>query len=281
MIYFILILILLYYYILLNNKESFHNINNKESFRNINNKSIIISEPGTYKLLPLTEYYFNLSKNNDYIKFQSRKLITLELPSNPKKGDYIKLYDSDTRYSWGNLSYKILVTGGAYPIIGDIKDNNLFLFRQGMISIIWDEDSKSWNTIGKKGIVTDSWSGWYTLKYKGGLFSTDNSASTYVSYMRIDATQNPILITFYGGSSSYPKNIVIKAITAIENKDPNKNELYYPNYPDNMFTSIDLGSRLFKKYKNGVVFDYERGGGWIKQTSFLLNQIPPNLENLS
>ena len=264
---------LLYYYIILNN--------NKESFRNTNNKSFTISTPGTYELLPFTEYYFNLPKNNDYIKFQSRKLITLELPSNPKKGDHIKLYDSNNRYSWGNLSYKIILTGGSYPITGDLKNNNLFSYRQGIIEIIWDDNSKSWNTIGKKGLITDSWSGWYTLKYKGGLFSSENSSSTYVSYMRIDATQNPILITFYGGSSSYPKNIVIKAITAIENEDPNKNELYYPGYPDNMFSSIELGSRLFKKDKNGIIFDYERGGGWIKQPSISLHQNPTNLENLS
>ena len=77
--------------------------------------------------------------------------------------------------------------------------------------MIWNKINNSWESNGYKGSIQNSWNGWYKLDYKGFIpvgLEGSTQTSMYPSYMRIDATQSPVLVTWYGGTEDYPINLI-------------------------------------------------------------------------
>ena len=227
------------------------------------NNSFIITKQGDYTLKSNTVYTFDLIHDNSFIITNKSLHIELHLPEDPKNGDIITFIDSPNKFGLGNLAYTVKISDG--NIIGDYISGTLFKFRGGSLTLIWNDDKQLWISNGRRGEINDKWSGWYKKVFKGNVSS---------SYMRIDATQNPVLITFYNGSPNYPHNMIINTMTMIENEQ--NNELFKSNYPDNLSNILYKQQNILKMEKNGVIMDYYNGGGWKKINNAIFD-IPYNL----
>ena len=242
----------------------------------------MIRDGGEYNLDANTSYYFDMTHDNSYMAAgKPRKEVSLRLEEDPKDGDTILLIDKHDRFGWGNLSYDFRIVTGDNPIRGDDTPLNLFLYRGGYIILIWNKKENVWEVNGQKGDIQNKWNGWYKLEYKGMVgFSGDIAVTTlYPSYMRIDATQNPVLVTIYGGTKLYPINLIIKA--DVGNLIDDKDIIEFPEYKSlykYVMKAIDL---KLKMLKNGIILDYQYGGGWKKDESIPLDQIPIDLHELN
>ncbi len=242
-----------------------YSINNKTP---LTSNSYVITKTGDYYLKSNTIYTFDLPHDESFVITNRSLPITLYLPENPKNGDVITIIDSPDRYGLGNLTYKIKIVSSnenVTKISGDYIKDTLFKFRGGFLILIWNEDKKLWISNGKRGEIHDKWSGWYKKVFKGNVLS---------SYMRIDGTQNPILITYYGGSPNYPYNIIVNTVTMIENEK--NNSLFKSNYPNNLSNILYKQQNVLKMEKNGIIMDYLYGSGW-KKINNLIFDIPENL----
>jgi hypothetical protein len=243
--------------------------------------SRIIHEPGNYNLESNRVYMFQFAKDDTPIYApNASQQIMLTLPEIPVKGDIIELVDQSNRYGWGNVLYTFTLSS-KYPIVGDLKDRSLFFYRGGRVLITWDSGMNEWKSQGFLQRAEDKWSGWYRLSYKGAgiaLGFGQREATSVASYMRIDATQNPILITFYGGTPNYPINMVMGGEVVLW--DDKSDQLTYPLYPKYLSAPMSQLSALFKMYKDGTVFDYMNGGGWIRDNRIELNEIPLDMKEI-
>ena len=246
---------------------------------------MVIRTAGNYTLEANTTYYFDLEKNNSYLwDNRSRELLTLYFPTKIKDGETIVLIDKNDRFGWGNLSYDIRFVVGDTMIVGDLSDQNLFRFRGGYVILIWNEKEDRWESNGEKGTIENDWNGWYRLVYKGmteaGL-TTEGYISTTIfpSYLRIDATQNPVLITTYGGTEMYPINLIIKS--EIGSLDEKENTITFPVYPFNLNLTMKVRFPVMVRQKNGIVMDYKNGGGWMRDESLSLSDNPSDLHELN
>jgi hypothetical protein len=238
----------------------------------------IIQKEGSYDMTSGNIYLFRLPKNDEYIKTETSTPLTLRLPKDPKEGDVIKLVDQSDRYGWGNLLYKTQVNPSLNRIVGDCIDGDLFPYRGGWAIFVWNSTDKAWTCNAERGSPNDSWSGWYTLSFKGAGIAKGfgkRSPTSICSYMRIDATQNPIYITFYGGSPSYPLNIIVGGQTVIW--DDESNRLTFPTYPYFLQNTMNQAGTYFLKIKDGTVFDLTNGGGWSKYNNIGLFELPKNM----
>jgi hypothetical protein len=241
----------------------------------------IIKDPGTYELKAEQRYRFDLSKDDSFIIHTQFIPLTLYLPEDAKDGDVIFLQDQPNRYGWGNLLYNPLVICRRGKIVGDLATGDLFKYRQGDVEFLWNESRQEWSSKGQKGTIDDPWSGWYKLVVKGAgvAFSTEKYADTsIVSYLRVDATQNPILLTFYGGTPSYPQNIIMSAITVLW--DDLSDKLTFPEYDKYLTSTMNQVSTYFKRTKDGILLSYINGGGWKKDERYDLWDRPVDLEDI-
>ena len=251
------ILISVYYIYVINTKST-----------TSNSSSYVINDTGNYYLKSNTIYTFDLPHDESFIITNKSLPISLYLPENPKNGDVITIIDSPDRFGLGNLAYKIKIISNNINninISGDYVSDTLFKFRGGFLTLIWNDDEQLWISNGKRGEIHDKWSGWYTKVFKG-----HNSSS----YMRIDGTQNPILITYYGGSPNYPYNLIVDTVTMIENES--NNSLFKSNYPNDLNNILYKQQNVLKIEKNGIIMDYLYGGGWKKINNEIFD-IPYNL----
>jgi hypothetical protein len=267
---------------LLKKTEPFNN-NVNIDISKVNKKQRMIQTSGSYTLEPNTNYYFNMNKNNSYLNNnRAREIVDLYFPESAKDGDMIVLIDKSDRFGWGNISYDFNTVLGNSDIRGDLSDKNLFRYRGGYVILIWNNKDKIWESNGYKGNIQNSWNGWYNLIYKGFRLSfVDNSIQTsvYPSYMRIDATQNPVLITYYGGTKSYPINLVLNA--EIGDLSEDETELTMPIYPSKLDSLMNMSIPLLKRLKDGTIIDFNNGGGWLKDDRLTLNEIPNDLHDLN
>ena len=238
----------------------------------------IIRNGERYELEPNTTYYFDLKKDTSYLlPGRPRDEISLEFPESPKDGDIIILMDKNDRFGWGNHSYDFKFVLKDRMIRGDLSSKNLFPYRGGYVIFVWNEQENSWESNGYKGEIQNVWSGWYRLVYKG--FSAKSQTSMYPSYMRIDASQSPILVTYYGGTDMYPINVVLSSEIGELSED--ENELIFPTYPNKMDAIMSLKVPILRRLKNGVVIDFDKGGGWKKDERLRLNENPSDLHDLN
>ncbi len=247
----------------------------------INTSKVIIQQAGSYNLNPNTTYYFNMVIDNSYLlPGNPRTIVSIELPTDVSNGDAIVLIDRHDRYGWGNLSYDYKIEGG--NIRGELSSKNLFMYRGGYMILIWNSQDEVWESNGQKGIIKNDWNGWYELTYKGVSLKTSQETSlntVYPSYMRIDATQNPVLVTYYGGTKMHPMNIVIKADIGLLNETLNQLEI--PVYPSRLTSVMDISVPVLHRLKNGIILDMDKGGGWKKNDRVSLNEKPQDLNDLN
>jgi hypothetical protein len=242
----------------------------------------VIQKPGEYDLKSNYSYVFDLPIDDRYIITESSIPLTLRLPEDPKNGDVIELIDQPDRYGWGNLVYKTDLNPRLNSIQGHCEDGDLFPYRGGRVILTWSERDNFWKCKGERGVPNDPWSGWYTLSFKGagiGQGFGQRAATSLSSYMRIDGTQNPLLLTFYGGSPSYPLNIIIGGKSAIW--DNKSNRLTYPDFPHYLQSTMNQSVPVFEQQKDGIIFDYMNGGGWLKDDKLKIWDIPSNLQNIN
>jgi hypothetical protein len=246
-------------------------------------KQSVIRTNGRHRLDSNTTYYFDLKNDTSYLlEGKPRDSITLEFPESPKDGDIVILIDKNDRFGWGNQSYDFKFVLGEHIIRGDLESDNLFPYRGGYVIFIWNEKENSWDSNGYKGDIQNKWSGWYRLVYKGFIASSVEGAvqtSIYPSYMRIDATQSPILVTYYGGTDIYPINLVLNADIGELNED--ETQLIFPTYPSRMNSVINMSVPMLRRLKNGIIIDFDKGGGWKKDERLRLNENPIDLHDLN
>ncbi len=242
----------------------------------------VIKGPGEYELNSNYIYVFDLPINDNYIITETSIPLTLRLPENPRDGDIIQLIDQSDRYGWGNLVYKTDINPRLHSIRGDCEDGDLFPYRGGRVILVWNEKEQVWKSKGERGIPQDPWIGWYRLSFKGagiGQGFGQRAATSISSYMRIDGTQNPIFLTFYGGSPSFPLNVITGGKSAIW--DNQSNRLSYPEFPDYLQATMNQSVPIFEKQKDGTIFDYMNGGGWTKDNKIKLWDLPSDLQDLN
>ena len=246
-------------------------------------KSSVIRSSGNFDLIPNTTYYFDMPEDMSYLMYgKARDRVSLYLPKQVQDGDTIILIDKSNRYGWGNLSYDYRFVLEDKKIRGTLSDLNLFSYRGGHVIFVWNEKDYVWESNGYKGNIENVWNGWYTLEYKGFLpsFLPGSIPTTmYPSYMRIDATQNPILVTYYGGTRMYPVNLVFKASVGELKED--QNEIIFPVYPLNLSHAINMTIPKLKRLKNGIILDLDKGGGWKKKVNISINTIPSDFHELN
>jgi hypothetical protein len=245
--------------------------------------SSVIRSSGNFNLMPNTTYYFDMPEDMSYLMSgKPRDKVSLYLPKKVQDGDTIILIDKSNRFGWGNLSYDYRIILEDNKIRGTLSDLNLFPYRGGHVIFVWNEKDYVWESNGYKGNIENVWNGWYTLEYKGFLPSFTpgtNPTMMYPSYMRIDATQNPILITYYGGTEMYPVNLVFKASVGELKED--QNEIIFPVYPLNLSYAINMTVPKLKRLKNGIILDLDKGGGWKKKLNISINTIPSDFHELN
>ncbi len=249
---------------------------------NANTTHRVIRDSGRYELERNTTYYFDLPLNTSYLQEGTpREQVTLVLPSDISDGDLIVLVDKNTRFGWGNLSYDYKILVGDANIRGDLSSLNLFPYRGGYIILIWNKTNNSWESNGFKGNIQNIWNGWYKLEYKGFIAARQEQRMTsiYPSYMRIDATQNPVLITWYGGSEDYPINLIYAA--AIGDLNVDTREITFQEYPLNMKSAMNGTVPKLLMLKNEIIMDLNKGGGWKKVEGISLNDKPQDLHELN
>ena len=238
----------------------------------------VIRNSERYILESNTTYYFDLKEDNSYLlPGRPRDDISLEFPESPEDGDVIILIDKNDRFGWGNHSYDFKLVLRDHMIRGDLSSKNLFPYRGGYVMFVWNEKENAWESNGYKGEIQNVWNGWYRLVYKG--FNTSSDTSTFPSYMRIDATQFPILVTYYGGTDMYPINLVIDSDIAELSKD--EKELIIPTYPSRLGSVMNARVPVLRRLRNGIVIDFDKGGGWKKDERLRLNENPSDLHDLN
>ena len=240
----------------------------------------VIRNSERYILESNTTYYFDLKEDNSYLlPGRPRDDISLEFPESPEDGDVIILIDKNDRFGWGNHSYDFKLVLGDHMIRGDLSSKNLFPYRGGYVMFVWNAKENTWESNGYKGEIQNVWNGWYRLVYKGFNTSSDTSISTFPSYMRIDATQFPVLVTYYGGTDMYPINLVIDSDIAELSKD--EKELIIPRYPSRLDSVMNMRVPVLRRLRNGIVVDFDKGGGWKKDERLCLNENPSDLHDLN